>query len=95
MCVVSDPLYKIFTTPACYYCNKAIEIAEQTSIPYKVLPKIPENIELLRTMYIDFTGQPPDNPTLTYPRIFVGKKLIGGCDDFTQYAEDCLGGLCS
>ena len=31
-----------------------------------------------------------DSIFLTYPQVFVGKKLIGGCDDLETYEEECL-----
>lgn len=79
-------LYKIFTTPLCGYCAKAEMILSRNHLEYEVFDRNEENEELLYQMAPELEG----SIFMTYPQVFVGKKLIGGCDDLETYEEECL-----
>ena len=79
-------LYKIFTTPLCGYCAKAESRLARNHLEYEVFDRTDKNEQLLFKM----APQLADSIFLTYPQVFVGKKLIGGCDDLETYEEECL-----
>lgn len=64
---------KIFTTPWCPYCNRALRLLDQKGVAY-------QNIDVsddrdARAQLLALTG------SHTVPQIFLGGRSIGGCDD--------------
>lgn len=80
----------IFGRPACPFCVRAKQIAEQLTesrddFEYRYVDIHAEGItkaDLEKTV-----GQ----PVHTVPQIFVDEKHIGGCTEFEAYARENLG----
>lgn len=80
----------IFGRPACPFCVRAKQIAEQLAesrddFEYRYVDIHAEGItkaDLEKTV-----GQ----PVHTVPQIFVDEKHIGGCTEFEAYARENLG----
>lgn len=80
----------IFGRPACPFCVRAKQIAEQLS----------ESREDFEYRYIDIHAEgitkadlekTVGQPVHTVPQIFVDEKYIGGCTEFEAYARENLG----
>lgn len=80
----------IFGRPACPYCVRAKQIAEQLS----------EQRDDFEFRYVDIHAegitkadleQTIGKPVLTVPQIFVDENHIGGCTEFEAYARENLG----
>lgn len=80
----------IFGRPACPFCVRAKQIAEQLSeerddFEYRYVDIHAEGIskaDLEKTI---------GKPVLTVPQIFVDENYIGGCTEFEAYARENLG----
>lgn len=80
----------IFGRPACPFCVRAKQIAEQLT----------ETREDFEYRYVDIHAEgiskadlekTVGKPVLTVPQIFVDEKHIGGCTEFEAYAREHLG----
>lgn len=80
----------IFGRPACPFCVRAQQIAEQ-------LAEAREDFEY---RYVDIHAEgiskadlekTVGKPVLTVPQIFVDEKHVGGCTEFEAYAREHLG----
>lgn len=80
----------IFGRPACPFCVRAKEIAEQLT----------EKRDDFEFRYVDIHAEGISKadlektigkPVLTVPQIFVDEEHIGGCTEFEAYAKENLG----
>ncbi|MGX5914073.1 GrxA family glutaredoxin [Aliidiomarina sp. Khilg15.8] len=80
----------IFGRPACPFCVRAKQIAEQLS----------ESRDDFEFRYVDIHAEgiskadlekTVGKPVLTVPQIFVDENHIGGCTEFEAYARENLG----
>ena len=80
----------IFGRPACPFCVRAKQIAEQLS----------EERDDFEFRYVDIHAEGISKsdlektigkPVLTVPQIFVDESHIGGCTEFEAYARENLG----
>ena len=80
----------IFGRPACPFCVRAKQIAEQLA----------ESREDFEYRYVDIHAEgitkadlekTVGQPVHTVPQIFVDEKYIGGCTEFEAYARENLG----
>ena len=80
----------IFGRPACPYCVRAKEIAEQ----------LVDTVEGFKFRYIDIHAEgiskqdlekTVGKPVETVPQIFIDQKHLGGCTEFETYAKENLG----
>jgi len=71
----------IYTKPNCPWCVKAKELMNSIGVKYteKKLDADYTRDELRKLV--------PEHLPLTVPQIFVYNKLIGGYEDFKEYAE--------
>lgn len=80
----------IFGRPACPFCVRAKQIAEQLT----------EERDDFEFRYVDIHAEGISKadlektigkPVLTVPQIFVDEQHIGGCTEFEAYAREHLG----
>lgn len=80
----------IFGRPACPFCVRAKQIAEQLS----------ESRDDFEFRYVDIHAEgiskadlekTVGKPVLTVPQIFVDENHVGGCTEFEAYARENLG----
>ncbi len=74
---------KIFTTPWCPYCTRALRLLDEKGVAYQNID-VADNRDA-RAQLLALTG------SHTVPQIFLGGRSIGGCDDL--YALDRRGAL--
>jgi len=82
----SKGLYKIYTRDNCVYCDAAKSLIANYGLHVTEynLESHPHHRAELKELVPEAT---------TVPQIFVGKRHIGGYDDFKVYAEESLEGL--
>lgn len=80
----------IFGRPACPFCVRAKQIAEQLT----------EDRDDFEFRYVDIHAEGISKadlektigkPVLTVPQIFVDEQHVGGCTEFEAYAREHLG----
>ena len=73
----------IVTTENCEWCVLAKKLLKKHKIAFKEL-NIPQSLS--REEFFDLTEKYETKKTV--PKIFIGKKLIGGYEDLEKYIED-------
>lgn len=74
---------RIYTSPDCYYCDRAKVLLGKKGIRYKEID-VEQDREAMKEV-VRTTGRQ------TLPQIFIGDFHVGGCDDL--YALDAQGKL--
>lgn len=69
----------VYIIYGCKYCKKAIQILQQSGIPYKA-ENIGSNAQLAMQLYRE-TGSPK------VPKVFVNGQFIGGADRLQHIVE--------
>lgn len=76
--LLNTPSFVVFLE-GCPYCIRAMNLLNQKNIPYQALNygKYPElDAEITAT-----------TKHRTYPKIYLDRKFVGGCDDLMKYLE--------
>jgi len=74
---------KIYTTPWCPYCVRAIRLLDKKGVAYENI-NVSSEPEIRASLY-QITRQ------TSVPQVFIHGKSVGGCDDL--YALDAAGNL--
>ena len=80
-------MYTIFSTDTCKWCVLAKNLMNKNNMQFTEL-NIPQNMSKEDFgVVVEEHGARP-----TVPKIFIGKRLIGGYEDLVEYIDNELGG---
>eukprot|EP01084_Bolivina_argentea_P285009 488636_1 len=82
---IKEPLV-LFSASYCGYCSRVKGILKPWE-PYKIIEVDQINGGTMMAQYKSYLSQITGSSRITWPRVFIGGKCVGGCDDITRLQQ--------